>query len=95
MELELRTIAVKMADGQVSPVESELSIAAEQHFKTQSYESCLTTLNKLWEQRRDDPRVLHNKAVARYYLSNLTQTDDFRKTLQQVSDQVSSEVSSF
>ena len=77
-----------MADVQVSAIESELATTAEQHFKCQSYESCLTTLSKLWEQRRDDPRVIHNKAVAKYFLSNLTQTDDFRKTLHQVSEQV-------
>ena len=77
-----------MADSQLSQDELELAMQAGQHYRAQRYESCLTTINRLWERRRDDPRVLHNKAVARYYLSNLTQTDDFRKTLQQVSEQV-------
>lgn len=77
-----------MADSQLSQEELELAMQAGQHYRAQRYESCLTTINRLWERRREDPRVLHNKAVARYYLSNLTQTDDFRKTLQQVSEQV-------
>ena len=72
-----------------SQIEAELASAAEKHFRTQSYESCFTTLNKLLEQRKDDPCVLHNRAVAKYHLSNLTQTDDFRRTLQQILDQVS------
>ena len=77
-----------MADSELSQEELELAMQAGQHYRAQRYESCLTTINRLWERRREDPRVLHNKAVARYYLSNLTQTDDFRKTLQQVSEQV-------
>lgn len=94
MEVEMdKVIAIanqcnKMADSQLSQEELELAMQAGQHYRAQRYESCLTTINRLWERRREDPRVLHNKAVARYYLSNLTQTDDFRKTLQQVSEQV-------
>ena len=93
MEVEMgvgiaQAASYKMADSQLSPEELELAMQAGQHYRAQRYESCLTTINRLWEKRREDPRVLHNKAVARYYLSNLTQTDDFRKTLQQVSEQV-------
>ena len=48
------------------------------------YEGCLSILKKLVELRQEDARVTHNKAVAEYLLSNLTKTDEFRKTLQNV-----------
>lgn len=48
------------------------------------YESCLSILKKLVEIRQEDARVTHNKAVAQYLLSNLTKTDEFRRTLEAV-----------
>lgn len=51
------------------------------------YENCLSTLKKLVELRQEDARVTHNKAVAQYLLSNLTKTDEFRRTLQAVESQ--------
>lgn len=78
---------------------------AYEAFQNQSYESCLSHLTKLVELRPNDSRVLHNRylfydhvhsnktsyyrAVAKYYLSNLTLTDDFRKTLNYISQRVS------
>ena len=52
------------------------------------YESCLSALNRLLDARRHDARVAHNRAVAQYLLSNLTLTDEFRKSLHTVSMQV-------
>ena len=52
------------------------------------YESCLSTLNRLLESRRHDARVAHNRAVAQYLLSNLTFTDEFRRSLHTVNMQV-------
>ena len=71
-------------------VEPGLGLArqAKEAFDNQSYESCLSTLNKLMEVRRHDKRVAHNRAVARYLLSNLTLTDEFRKNLQTLKAQV-------
>ena len=51
------------------------------------YENCLSVLKKLVELRREDARVTHNKAVAQYLLSNLTKTDEFRRTLESVEAQ--------
>lgn len=65
----------------------ELARQAKEAFDKQSYESCLSTLNKLMEVRRHDKRVAHNRSVARYLLSNLTLTDEFRKNLQTLKTQ--------
>lgn len=67
---------------------AELAQQAKEAFDNHRYESCLSTLNKLMELRRNDKRVAHNRAVARYLLSNLTLTDEFRKNLQTLKAQV-------
>lgn len=67
---------------------AELAQQAKEAFDNHRYESCLSTLNKLMELRRNDKRVAHNRAVARYLLSNLTLTDEFRKHLQTLKTQV-------
>ena len=84
--------------------EDQLAKQAYEAFQNQSYESCLSCLTKLVELRPTDPRVLHNRysschvyitskcvprAVAKYCLSNLTLTDDFRKSLNFISQRVS------
>lgn len=66
----------------------ELARVAKESFNNHRYESCLSALNKLLDCRRQDARVVHNRAVAQYLLSNLTHTDEFRRTLQSVSAQV-------
>lgn len=68
-----------------SSEEEHLAKCAYEAFQNQSYESCLSHLTKLVELRPNDSRVLHNRAVAKYYLTNLTLTDDFRKTLNYIS----------
>ena len=87
-----------------SSEEEHLAKYAYEAFQNQSYESCLSHLTKLVELRPNDSRVLHNRysfsltctqlllyvrAVAKYYLTNLTLTDDFRKTLNYISQRVS------
>lgn len=72
----------------VSEQDLELARLAKESFDSNRYESCLSALNKLLDSRKHDGRVMHNRAVAQYLLSNLTNTDDFRKTLQLVSAQV-------
>ena len=69
----------------------ELARLAKEAFEHHRYESCLSTLNKLMEVRRHDKRVGHNRAVARYLLSNMTLTDEFRKNLQTLKTQVGRE----
>ena len=72
-----------MADHEV-----DLAELAKRNFEDQSFESCLTTVNKLCDLKKSDPKVLHNRAVAHYYLSNLTLTEDFKKVLYQVDQQM-------
>ena len=85
--------------------EEHLAKQAYEAFQNQNYESCLSHLTKLVELRPNDSRVLHNRyemitciqiissilirAVAKYNLSNLTLTDDFRKSLNNISQRVS------
>ena len=85
--------AVVCMAGIVSDQDFELARAAKESFDNHRYESCLSALNKLLDSRRQDGRVAHNRAVAQYLLSNLTHTDEFRKTLQAVSAQVTSSIS--
>ncbi len=72
----------------VSEQEQEWARVAKEAFDNHRFENCLSVLNKLLDSRRRDARVAHNRAVAQYMLSNLTHTDEFRKTLQTVSSQV-------
>lgn len=74
--------------GPATDGEMELARQAKESFDNHRYESCLSALNKLQESRRTDGRVAHNRAVAQYFLSNLTLTDVFRKSLQSVNAQV-------
>ena len=75
-------------DGGFTEHELELARVAKEAFANHRFESCLSALNKLLEARRHDARVAHNRAVAQYLLSNLTLTDEFRKTLSSVNAQV-------
>ncbi len=43
---------------------------------------------KLTSSREADPKVTHNKAVAMYYKSAFTKTDDFKQTLEAVCGKV-------
>ncbi|XP_003382418.1 PREDICTED: CCR4-NOT transcription complex subunit 10-like [Amphimedon queenslandica] len=71
----------------VTEQELELARSAKEAFDNHRYENCLSVLKKLVELRREDARVTHNKAVAQYLLSNLTKTDEFRRTLESVEAQ--------
>ena len=77
-----------MSADTVTDSDVELAKNAKSAFDNHRYESCLSSLNKLLDARRTDARVAHNRAVAQYLLSNLTLTDDFRKSLHSVSAQV-------
>jgi CCR4-NOT transcription complex subunit 10 len=83
-----------MDEGKSGEPGLELAQQAKEAFDNHRYESCLSTLNKLMEVRRHDKRVAHNRAVARYLLSNLTLTDEFRKNLQTLKAQFDREAES-
>ena len=78
----------QMSADTVTDSDVELAKNAKSAFDNHRYESCHSSLNKLLDARRTDARVAHNRAVAQYLLSNLTLTDDFRKSLHSVSAQV-------
>ena len=80
-----------MDEGKDTEQMLELARQAKDAFDGHRYESCLSALNKLMEIRRHDKRVAHNRAVARYLLSNLTLTDEFRRNLHALKTQASRE----
>jgi len=66
----------------------ELSVRATHEFVCGDYDSCLTTITKLASTRSHDPRVVHNQAVAAYYKSGLTKTDEFKRALVDLNSKV-------
>ena len=83
IEVESPIAVVKVTDQ-----ERELANHAQVEFESKHYDSCLVTLAKLAEIRKNDSKVQHNRAVAQYYLSNLFKTDEFSKNLQLLRKQV-------
>ncbi|XP_047130711.1 CCR4-NOT transcription complex subunit 10 isoform X1 [Hydra vulgaris] len=50
-------------------------------FKQKNYDECLEQLKRLSELRTHDARVIGNKSIVEYYLSNFTKTDEFIKQI--------------
>jgi len=71
-----------------SEQDRELALRATQEFESGDYESCLTTVTKLAATRGHDLKVMHNQAVAAYYKSGLTKTDDFKRALAELYSKV-------
>nr|XP_019549344.2 CCR4-NOT transcription complex subunit 10 [Aedes albopictus] len=72
----------------VSDQENELEIVAFNEFQKADYASCLQTLLKLQKTQDSNPKVIHNRAVAEFYLSDLRKYDHFRKTMVQITELV-------
>ncbi|GAB6030409.1 CCR4-NOT transcription complex subunit 10 [Chamberlinius hualienensis] len=72
----------------VSEVDKDLARRSRQDFNAGRYVECVQSLLKLSSNRPNDPKVLHNKAVVEYYLSDFKRTDEFKKILRNVADQV-------
>jgi len=66
----------------------ELALRATQEFDSGNYESCLATITKLAATRGHDLKVTHNQAVAAYYKSGLTKTDEFKRALTELHSKV-------
>ena len=66
--------------------DQELSYAsqASNEFSKCNYELCLVALSKLKTARSFDIKLLSNHAVAEYYHSGLTKTEQFKATLQEL-----------
>lgn len=68
--------------------ERELAQKANAEFDRCEYESCLSMISRLAETRGHDLKVIHNQAVAAYYKSGLTRTDEFKSALNDVYSKV-------
>uniref|UniRef100_A0A8C4R381 CCR4-NOT transcription complex subunit 10 n=1 Tax=Eptatretus burgeri TaxID=7764 RepID=A0A8C4R381_EPTBU len=75
---------------EVNLQEKEVSRNAHEAFETGQYDACLTYLAQLQELRKDDTKVMLNKAVAEFYKSGQTTTDEFRHALTTIKSQVHS-----
>jgi len=71
-----------------SEQDRELALRATQEFDCGDYESCLATISKLAATRSHDLKVTHNQAVAAYYKSGLTKTDEFKRALTELYSKV-------
>jgi len=71
-----------------SEQDRELALRATQEFESRDYESCLATITKLAAARDHDLKVIHNQAVAAYYTSGLTKTDEFKRALTELHSKV-------
>jgi len=71
-----------------SEQDRELALRATQEFDSGDYESCLATVTKLAATRGHDLKVIHNQAVAAYYKSGLTKTDEFKRALTELYSKV-------
>ncbi|KAK3603937.1 hypothetical protein CHS0354_042949 [Potamilus streckersoni] len=71
----------------VSPVteqQRQWANDAFQEFERKQFTASCNIMNKLMAQRPNDPRVVHNKAVADFCLSGFQSTDEFRQSLANV-----------
>jgi CCR4-NOT transcription complex subunit 10 len=75
-------------NSQISEQERDLAQQALNEFNKGNFALCLQHLSRLETSRPNDVKVMHNRAVAEYYKSELKKTDLFRKTLNQVCQQV-------
>ncbi|KAJ9588355.1 hypothetical protein L9F63_018281 [Diploptera punctata] len=71
----------------ISDQEKDWAQTALADFTRGSYGTCLQNLTKLEAARPQDTKVLHNKAIAEYYKSDLKKTDQFRKNMNIVCSQ--------
>ncbi|XP_053455614.1 CCR4-NOT transcription complex subunit 10 isoform X4 [Nycticebus coucang] len=76
----------------ITDQEKELSTSALQAFTSGNYDACLQHLACLQDINKDDYKIILNTAVAEFFKSNQTATDNLRQTLNQLKNQVHSAV---
>ncbi|XP_053695215.1 CCR4-NOT transcription complex subunit 10 [Sabethes cyaneus] len=79
--------------GEVKPkdsdLEHELEVQAFNEFQRADYPACSQSLIKLQKSLPESNlKVIHNRAVAEFYLSDLCRYDQFRKTMIQITELV-------
>ncbi|XP_054965579.1 CCR4-NOT transcription complex subunit 10 isoform X12 [Pan paniscus] len=72
----------------ITDQEKELSTNAFQAFTSGNYDACLQHLACLQDINKDDYKIILNTAVAEFFKSNQTTTDNLRQTLNQLKNQV-------
>ncbi|XP_055140645.1 CCR4-NOT transcription complex subunit 10 isoform X18 [Symphalangus syndactylus] len=76
----------------ITDQEKEFSTNAFQAFTSGNYDACLQHLASLQDINKDDYKIILNTAVAEFFRSNQTTTDNLRQTLNQLKNQVHSAV---
>ncbi|XP_069329469.1 CCR4-NOT transcription complex subunit 10 isoform X8 [Eulemur rufifrons] len=76
----------------ITDQEKEFSTNAFQAFTSGNYDACLQHLACLQDINKDDYKIILNTAVAEFFKSNQTTTDNLRQTLNQLKNQVHSAV---
>uniref|UniRef100_A0A5F9DFJ6 CCR4-NOT transcription complex subunit 10 n=1 Tax=Oryctolagus cuniculus TaxID=9986 RepID=A0A5F9DFJ6_RABIT len=76
----------------ITDQEKEFSTNALQAFTSGNYDACLQHLACLQDINKDDYKIILNTAVAEFFKSNQTTTDNLRQTLNQLKNQVHSAV---
>ncbi|XP_073534142.1 CCR4-NOT transcription complex subunit 10 isoform X2 [Phyllobates terribilis] len=76
----------------ISDQEKELSRSSFQTFTAGNYEACLQHLGDLKEINKDDYKIMLNMAVAEFYKSNQSSTDNLKQTLNHLRNEVHSAV---
>ncbi|XP_011817017.1 PREDICTED: CCR4-NOT transcription complex subunit 10 [Colobus angolensis palliatus] len=72
----------------ITDQEKELSTNAFQAFTSGNYDACLQHLACLQDINKDDYKIILNTAVAEFFKSNQTTTDNLRQTLNQLKNQI-------
>ncbi|KAM4029419.1 CCR4-NOT transcription complex subunit 10 isoform 2-T3 [Anomaloglossus baeobatrachus] len=76
----------------ISDQEKELSRCSFQTFTAGNYEACLHHLSDLKEINKDDYKIMLNMAVAEFYKSEQSSTDNLKQTLNHLRNEVHSAV---
>ncbi|XP_066928082.1 CCR4-NOT transcription complex subunit 10-like [Clytia hemisphaerica] len=84
---ETQTREIASAHKAITDQDRQIAASASSCFKEKKYDQCSQQMKKLSEQRPHDPRVIVNKAVLDYYISNFSKTDYFMKQMQNAKKQ--------
>ncbi|XP_075683280.1 CCR4-NOT transcription complex subunit 10 isoform X3 [Rhinoderma darwinii] len=76
----------------ISDQEKELSRYSFQTFMAGNYDACLHHLGELKEINKDDYKIMLNMAVTEFYRSDQSTTDNLKRTLNQLRNEVHSAV---
>lgn len=91
-DLEMETDALPASwPSMITDEDRSQAEKAMSEFKSKNYSGCLATLGTLATSRSHDHKIMLNRAVAEYYKSGLTKTNEFRRALNEISSKVNFE----